>query len=60
MRASTKTNLGGGSTTSAIETEVSADRKSMDGRFETKMIIATGASTITVAYRGTWKATKRD
>ena len=60
MRATSSMNLGGGSTSNVIETEVSADRTSMDGTFETKMIIPTGEGSITVAYKGTWKGTKRD
>jgi hypothetical protein len=59
MRATSKLSAGGGSTTSVIETEVSTDRTSMDGTFETKMIAPTGQGSITVVYRGTWKATRR-
>jgi hypothetical protein len=60
MRAESGTNFGVGSVSNVITAEVSADRKSMDGTFETKMVVQAGGGTITVGYKGTWKATKRD
>ena len=60
MRAESKTTLGVGSATSVIQAEVSADRKSMDGTLETKMITQAGQGSITVVYKGTWKATKQE
>jgi hypothetical protein len=60
MRAESSTNLGVGSAGNVIEADVSADRKEMDGTFETKMVATAGAGAITVVYKGTWKASKRD
>ena len=60
MRAESKTDFGVGSAGNVIEAKVSADRKSMDGTFETKMVMPAGQGTIKVVYKGTWKATKQE